>query len=841
MHHPTTGPPGLHTLPEDVTSLIGRERDVEEIAALLRGHRVVSLVGTGGVGKTRLAVSLARRSAPDFPDGVWRTDMASLTDGALVAQAVADAAGVNLRRGSVAADCLADALSARRVLLVLDNCEHLVQACAELVDRLLGSCSGLRVLIASREPLGVPGEMIQPVLPLATPDESAVPLEQLGQIDAVRLFVKRAQATRPDFRLDPENADAIASICRRLDGLPLALELAAARVRVLAPTQIAARLDDRFRLLIGSRLAPARQQNLAAAVSWSYELLEPQDRVLFDRLSIFAGDFPLAAVEAVCAEDAADVLDGVARLVDHSLVVAGSDDGGERRYRLLETLSAYGAERLRARGEDALLREHLTRWVLSRAEEAGPALRGPTQAYWLRWIEREHGLIRSALAWSVDSGDSDAALRLTGALWWSWLLHDRWVEAEEWLERTLAMPGSERVPERARVLHGAAITAALRGKYGRAQSAIDECRAIAVERGDDGLLLEAHSGQALLLQLRGDPDAAWVHVQVMLELAGRVGRRPWYEARAAEFHATAALREGDLTEAAARLNDAIQSARAAGDLWNVAMLLSQLGDVERMRGTHPRARPLYEESIRLFRTLGLREDPSRVHNLGYVALAEGQTHTAVTRFGEALAAFRRVGDPRGLAECVIGLGCVRAAERRPAEAARLFGAGEAALAALGSTVWPSNRADARHWTRVARAALSAETWRAEVSTGAALGPEPLLEAALSGTAPGIEPARPVRTSSAFDLTRRERQVAQLAAQGLSNRRIGELLVISEKTAANHLQNALDKLNVHARSQLAARAIELGLVPAAGGDHSMAHPKLPCPVSTDPTDQGGPLF
>jgi non-specific serine/threonine protein kinase len=237
----------------------------------------------------------------------------------------------------------------------------------------------------------------------------------------------------------------------------------------------------------------------------------------------------------------------------------------------------------------------------------------------------------------------------------------------------------------------------------------------------------------------------------------------------------------------------------------------------------------------------LREDPSRVHNLGYVALAEGQTHAAVTHFGEALAAFRRVGDPRGVAECVIGLGCVRAAERRPAEAARLFGAGEAALAALGSTVWPSNRADARHWTRVARAALSAETWRAEFSTGAALGPEPLVEAALSGTAPGVELARPVRASSAFNLTRRERQVAQLAAQGLSNRRIAELLVISEKTAANHLQNALDKLNVHARSQLAARAVELRLVPAAGGEQSTAHPEPAYPVSTDPTDESGPLF
>jgi non-specific serine/threonine protein kinase len=251
-------------------------------------------------------------------------------------------------------------------------------------------------------------------------------------------------------------------------------------------------------------------------------------------------------------------------------------------------------------------------------------------------------------------------------------------------------------------------------------------------------------------------------------------------------------------------------ARDAGDQWNLAMLLSHLGDVERMRGTHPRAAPLYEESIRLFETLGLPADPSRVHNLAYVALSQRHTARAESWFREALDAFERLGDPRGIADCVIGLGCVRAAERRPSEAARLFGAGDAALARLGSTVWPSNRADYHHWLRIVQGALGQQAWHAEYTTGGLLGWEGVLEATGSSAA---DPNRTARPADAADqLTRREREVAQLAAQGLSNRRIAETLVIAEKTVANHLQNALEKLDVHSRSQLAARAVELGLAP-----------------------------
>jgi predicted ATPase/DNA-binding CsgD family transcriptional regulator len=814
-----------HNLPEELTSLIGRERDRAEVAGLLRGHRLVSLVGPGGVGKTRLALGAARASVADFPDGVWLVELGSLADGELVPQAVAAAAGIPLPRDRAPLETLIAALGSLQVLLVLDNCEHLVRACAELVESLVRTCPRLRVLVTSREPLGVPGEITWPVAPLPTPDDPAIPHERLAEIEAVRLFVERAQAALPGFALVPANAAAVAQICRRLDGLPLALELAAARVRVLSPEQIAARLDDRFQLLVGgNRAAPARQQTLEAAIGWSYDHLAPCDRQLFDRLSVFANAFPLAAVEAVCAPEPTGVLDRFARLIDQSLVVASTDDAGEQRYRLLESVRAYGRDRLRARGEDSLMRQRLTTWVLGRAEEAGAALRGPDQAIWLRWAEREHDNVRPALAWSVEAGDADAALRLVGALWWSWLLHDRWIEAEEWLERALSVPGAERrTAVRARALHGAATAAAFRGSYARAQARLDECLSIAQEYGDEELILAWHSAQALLRQLQGDIDGAQSHVQAMLE-RGRRLRRPWYEARAAEFLASRALLQGDLSVAAARLGDAVKLARAAADdLWNLSMLLSQLGDVERMRGTHTRAAPLYQESIRLFEALGLPPDPSRVHNLGYVALAEGQTTRAEARFREAVATFRRQGDPRGVAECVIGLGCVRAAQRRPAEAARLFGAGEAALEAVGSAVWPSNRADYQHWARIARGALGAEAWTAAWTSGGLLGAESVVDEAVGWELAAADPAAVRRSSAAFDLTRREREVAQLAAQGLSNRRIAEVLVITEKTAANHLQRALDKLDVHSRSQLAARAVELGLMPASANERSAVAP------------------
>jgi non-specific serine/threonine protein kinase len=730
-----------------------------------------------------------------------------------VIQAVATSAGVATSPRQAVLESLITAFSANRVLLVLDNCEHLVQACAELVDQLVRACPRLRLLVTSREPLRVPGEITWPVAPLSLSPETVVAPQTVPDSDAVRLFVERAQAVLPGFELSEANATTVAEVCRRLDGLPLALELAAPLLRVLSPAELATRIDDRFRVLVrGRRTAPARQQTLESAVAWSYELLEPNERSLFAWLSVFPAGFTLDAAVAVSGLDSNAVLHSLANLVDQSLVVAGFDDSGGRRYSMLETLRAYGRERLRESGQEMLLQQRLLEWIADRADRAGAALRGPDQAQWLRWAEREHDNVRSALAWGASSGDAHAVMRIVAGLWWAWLLHHRWAEVHEWMSRALSMPGAEpHTLIRGRILHGAATTAAFRGEYRLAQTRLDECFSIAHELADDDLLLAAHSGQALLLQQQGAVEQAQSHAQRVFALAQRLDR-PWYQARAAEFVAARALRTGDLSAAADHLNRAIELARQSGDSWNVAMLLGQLGDVERMRGTHPRAAPLYRESIRLFQTLGLREDPSRVHNLGYVALAQGQTAEAAELFLDALRVFRRVGDRRGIADCLIGVGCVRAAQRQPADAARLFGAGQAALDALGSVVWLSNRADYQHWERISRASLSSGAWEDAWNSVQVLGTEAIVDEVLNG------PARAVRVpigqprKTVGELTPREREVARLAARSLSNRRIGETLVIAEKTAANHLQNALDKLDVHSRAELAARAVELGLIP-----------------------------
>jgi non-specific serine/threonine protein kinase len=356
----TAGVVGQHNLPEDLTSLIGREREEREVSGWLSSHRVVSLVGVGGVGKTRLALSVARAAVADFPDGIWLVELGPITDGELIPATVAASVGLAVSPRRPVIETLITSFGSSQVLLVLDNCEHLVQACADRVERLVRACAQLRVVATSREPLGVPGEITWQVDPLPTPDEAVTSPEQLAEFASVRLFVERAQSALPSFALSGANAAAVAQVCWSLDGLPLALELAAANVRFLSPQQLASRLDDRFKLLVrGSRTAPVRQRTLESAVAWSYDLLDPNDRRLFDRLSVFAGGFSIDAVEVVCDLEPENALNGMARLVEQSLVLTSTDDTGDRRYSLLETLRAYGRERLRERGQEPPLRQRL--------------------------------------------------------------------------------------------------------------------------------------------------------------------------------------------------------------------------------------------------------------------------------------------------------------------------------------------------------------------------------------------------------------------------------------------------------------------------------------------------
>ncbi|HEY6354439.1 MAG TPA: AAA family ATPase, partial [Burkholderiaceae bacterium] len=491
-------------LPLAITSLVGREREISEVKRLVATTRLLTLTGAGGVGKTRLALEAAAHLTADFPDGKYVVELAALREPTLVPQALAQAVGVREQSGSPLLSTLTNALMRRRGLILLDNCEHLLAASAALVAHVLRACPGVRFLVTSRAPLGVPGEVNWRVPSLSFPDRDghAPTVEEALGCDAVRLFSERASTARPGWAVNQANAADVVHICRRLDGIPLAIELAAAWVRMLSAREISERLDDRFRLLVGgSVMQPERHRTLAAAVSWSYDLLLPEEQRLFERLAVFSGGFGLSAVGAVCSDATGhgSMLDLVSRLVDRSLVLAEPRDGElETRYRLLETLRAYAWERLQARGETALVRDRHAAWLTGLAEEAERSWHGPQEGRWLRWAEREHGNVRGVLQWALEREDAGTALRLGAALWYAWTLHLRWSEGRAWLERVLELVGARTATGgRASVLTGAGMLASFLGDLPTAQAYLGQSLALGSEVGDEFIVLRVRVAAAV--------------------------------------------------------------------------------------------------------------------------------------------------------------------------------------------------------------------------------------------------------------------------------------------------------------------------------------------------------
>ncbi len=799
-------------LPGTVNTFVGREPESAEVARLLRTTRLLTLAGTGGAGKTRLAQHVAATLADEYADGVWFVELAPLADPALVPQATAQSLGVREQAGRSLVAALEETLARYQALLVLDNCEHVIDASAQLADAILRAGPGLRILATSREPLNVAGEVIWRVPPLGLNGGDG----DLGCGDAVRLFVDRARASAPAFALDHANRNAVVEICQRLDGLPLAIELAAARVRLLSPREIADRLDDRFRLLVGgSRTAPPRQQTLAAAVDWSYDQLSEPEQRLFQRASVFADGFSLSALEAIAEPDErSDVLDLVSRLVDRSLIVVDTSRA-ETRYRLLETLRTYAHRRLRTSGEEAAVQRRLVDWMLDQSQQADLAYHGPEQARWLRWAEQEHGNLRVVLRWLADARETDDLLRLVTALWWPWTQRGRWQEAQRWFQQCLALPGANaRTTTRARLLAAAGAIAVIGGgDAAEARRRLEEAVAIGLEVDDPLTIVNARGLLNGVLAIRDGSDVEQVEASALALLDYvRTAGIAWGENRVLVTLAEVAFKRGDLEGGEARLNEAASVARRAHDGWSLAMTVGTLGDVERARGQHAQAGLLYEQSLALFAELGLADHPIErpylLHNLGYVALAAGQTDLAWERFAGALFGNRRLGDRRGVAECLIGFGASAAADGDADRATRLFAAGEAALTAVGAEIWHSNRRDYDRWRELARQQLGQAAFDRAWADGAGYSVDDAIELAERRPAKRAGPL-----STVVGLTPREREVARLAASGLTNRQIGETLVITEKTAANHVQRVLDKLGVHSRAQLAARASELGLDPS----------------------------
>jgi predicted ATPase/DNA-binding CsgD family transcriptional regulator/DNA-binding XRE family transcriptional regulator len=659
-------------LPVPLSSFVGREREIGEVRRLLGSTRLLSLTGPGGVGKTRLALVVAADLAEAFADGVWFVDLAPIADPSLVPQGVASALSVHEQAGRPVLETLADALHARHLLLVLDNCEHLVCACASLAEHLLRACRGLRILATSREPLGVAGEQLWPVPPLSLPGSDP---GSVAACEAVRLFVERARLVQAGFALDERNTPTVVEVCRRVDGIPLAIELAAARLRVLGLEQLAVRLDQRFRLLTsGDRSAPPRQQTLRATIDWSYTLLDPPERQLFDRLSVFAGGWTLDAAEAIVASDcveAAGVLDRLARLVDRSMVVVDSVAGGAAvRYRLLDTLRQYGREQLEARGETEAARARHASFFLRLAEQAEQELQGPGQRRWLDRLDVEQGNLREVLAWTVERGEVADGLRLGVALWRFWSIRGHLTEGRRWFEALLARAEAASVPLalRARALSGSGHLAFAQGSWEAAAACFETSLALCQEAGDLAGVAVALRDLGRVAQGRGEYAAASTRYEQSLALCRQLGDRAGV-ATCLDDLGEVARHRGEYERAGALDEEALALQRELGDAAGMAFSLNELANVARHQGDYVRGRAFASEALALQRELGDRRGAGySLNNLGVMAQAMDEHDKAAHLYEEALMLFRETGDKRGISVVLPGLSAIAYAQEKVEEA-----------------------------------------------------------------------------------------------------------------------------------------------------------------------------
>ena len=711
------------------TRFVGREREIEAISALLLRPdvRLLVLTGAGGTGKTRLALRVGEALQEEFAHGVVFVSLAALTDPALVAATMARVLEVETRGSDPVETALAAYLEDKHLLLILDNFEQ-VRAAAPVVAGLLATCPRLTILVTSRAVLHLYEEHDFPVPPLAVPtpgrDRDAA---SILEYDAVALFLQRVRAVKPNFAVRDEQAQAIAELCRQLDGLPLAIELAAARIRILSPQAMLARLARRLEVLTGGASnLPTRQQTLRGTIDWSYGLLDPEEQVLFSRLGIFMGGCSLEAVEAICnlgGDLTLDSLDAMTTLVEQSLVQQEEGPNGEARFLLLETIQEYALERLAGRQEIEETRRRHAAYYLTLAEAEEKALQGPTHVEGMNRLEAEHDNLRAALGFSIESGDAETALRLAGSLaWLFWYLGGYWQEGQSWLERALALPAATGVLRaRAKALLGAGSLAYLSSDLALARSALAASLSVAEEADDRWTMGRVFHEQAWLSAAEGDIQTARSLEERSLALA-RADEDRW--AIADRLHSLGALLLYSQAYEPARemLEDSASRARALGN-WLVAYPLNALGDLARAQGDYRRAARCYEESLRFWNELGLPGTRAiALHNLGHVLHAQGEDRRAAELFAEALSAFRRLGDRRGVAECLVGLAGAYAS-MGPEWAVVLFGAAARLLDDNRIQLWPSNRADYERDFAVARAGLARDAFQAAWEQGYAMTPE----------------------------------------------------------------------------------------------------------------------
>ena len=779
-----TRPREAGNLPGELTSFVGRRLAADEVKRALSASRLVTLTGVGGVGKSRLAVHVAYELRRAFPDGIWLVELAAVHDPALVPRAAAAALGLLETAAREPEASLADFLAGSATLIVLDNCEHVLDGAARLVSTVFSASSRLRVLATSRAPLGVGAERVWMVPPLSLP---AGPGTAAGQRpagdEALMLFEERAAAVVPGFRLGPHNQDAVVRLCRRLDGVPLAIELAAVRLRVLSAEQILDRLEDRFQLLTGGkRDGPSRHQTLQAAVEWSFDLCSEPERQLWARCSVFAGEFDLDAAEAVCAGDsldARDVLAGVAQLVDQSVLARETDAGGRARYRMLETIRQFGAERLASAAQTEALRRRHRDYYLLLAEQADAGSCGPHQDRWVRRLRADRANLWAALDYCMTTpGEARTGLRLAAAAWFYWIGCGFIRDGRYWLGRALAAdPG--RSPDRARALWTAGWIAFLQGEPAASTALLEQARDLAVDLGD---------GNAL------------TYATLFLGNTAVFGTSP--------------------EKGLALLDEARGRLRRSGQ-WTAPGLMAFTAGVQgqSLLGRMDQAIALRDECQAISDSLGERWALSWLNwNLGVGWWAAGDRRNAEASALEALRLKRALGDQLGIPFCLELLAWIAGSDGDPERAAVLFGAVGHLWQRIGSPLVAGEPLVA--WSEQAKTRvlgdLGGRASEAARREGARMRDDEIIAYALGDReAARTTATAATRAAGSPQLTRRELQVAGLVAAGLSNKDIAARLVISQRTAEGHIEHILTKLGFSSRAQIAAWVARRDAGPGTG--------------------------
>lgn len=815
-----------NSLPQTLTSFVGREQEIQAITGLIGDNHLVTLVGPGGAGKTRLAIQVARCLPGDAYEAVWFVRLDTISDPQLVAEAVISAVGA---RDGVAPKespeaTLVEYLGDKRALVILDNCEHLLEPCAQLANTIAASCANLRILATSRQALRVEGEQTWQLSTLSAPETGRVPLEALESYDAVRLFVDRARQSRPGFELDSDNSAAVAQLSARLDGLPLALELAAARVKVLSVQEIVDRLDERFRLFsTDNQLAMPRMKSLTALMDWSYELLSPAEQALLRSLSVFAGGFRLDAAVAISGGeiDEYEVIDLLANLVDKSLVIM-EVRGGLAYYRMLETIREYAYNRLREAGEVEATRALHRDWYLSLLEAAQPHLVSSDQAEWFDRMELGHNNLRAALDWSIRvEKNPEKALRLSSCIWRFWDTRGYLTEGRRWLDEALAIPGDVPLLLRARALTAAANLAVGQGDFARAEALHSEALRLRREVGDTKLIAASLSNLGVVARSLGDLDRALALYHEAFVLLSESGNTAMAGSLLGNM-GFLAQQQQNYERAEELYMQALELSRSSGDAQGEAIALNNLGETAQARGEYERAREFYMQGLETSEKLGDRLGRAGIiNNLANLAYHEGKHEEAIRLYLDSLIESQALGHIPGIIECLEGL-AIEEIGVNDERAARLMGAATTLRENIGAPISPNERAEYDAHLATLKAALG-KRFEPVLAAGKSLPMDRAIALAMEVQAvprPGLPPGGTAgrkrankvdRDKNPWGLTAKQIEVLRLAARSLSNAQIAEELVLSPRTIDAHLYEIYQAMGVSTRLAAVQLAKDHGLI------------------------------